>query len=71
MFYDHYCKNIRHGWEEDTTPLKVWLLGLGSDASHAPQALRINANLTIPYRELLDPQGTLRHHTMFRLCHTR
>jgi hypothetical protein len=70
MFYDHYCKNVWHSLEEDTTPLKVWLSGLGSDVSHAPQALRINANLTVPSRELLDSQGTLRHHTMFRLCQT-
>ncbi|THX49387.1 alpha/beta-hydrolase [Aureobasidium pullulans] len=34
-FYDFYCKNVQNGWEKDTPPLRLSLLGFESDGSNA------------------------------------
>jgi len=34
-FYDRYCKDVQNGWEEDTPPLRLSLLGFESDGSKA------------------------------------
>lgn len=34
-FYDRYCKDVHNGWEEDTPPLRLSLLGFESDGSNA------------------------------------
>jgi len=34
-FYDRYCKDVLNGWEEDTPPLRLSLLGFESDGGKA------------------------------------
>lgn len=34
-FYDFYCKDVQNGWEKDTPPLRLSLLGFESDGSDA------------------------------------
>ncbi|KAI4723380.1 alpha/beta-hydrolase [Aureobasidium sp. EXF-10727] len=38
-FYDHYCKDVQNGWEKDTPPLRLSLLGFESDGSSAKTVL--------------------------------
>jgi hypothetical protein len=34
-FYDRYCKGIENGWEHDTPPVRLSLLGFEADGSPA------------------------------------
>ena len=38
-FYDRYCKNIDNGWEHDTPPVRLSLLGFEADGSSARTVL--------------------------------
>jgi len=38
-FFDRYCRNIDNGWEHDTPPVRLSLLGFDSDGSPAKTIL--------------------------------
>ncbi|KAK3112421.1 hypothetical protein LTR53_011326 [Teratosphaeriaceae sp. CCFEE 6253] len=38
-FYDRYCKDVKNGWEDDTAPVRLWLLGFEADGGLAKTVL--------------------------------
>jgi len=38
-FYDRYCKDVQNGWEHDTPPVRLSLIGFEADGSPAKTVL--------------------------------